>query len=56
MFHRFPLSLKTSKQKHILLFSFCSFSLQHCVCMCVCLLELHPRHMEIPRLGVKSEL
>ena len=28
-----------------------------CVCVCVCFfLGLHPRHMEIPRLGVESEL
>ena len=30
-----------------------------CVCVCVCLfffLRLHPRHLEVPRLGVKSEL
>ena len=26
------------------------------VCVCVSFLGLHPRHMEIPRLGVKSEL
>ena len=28
-----------------------------CVCVCVCVfLGLHPWHMEVPRLGIKSEL
>ena len=34
-------------------FSFFSFSSFVCVCVCVC---PHPWHMEVPRLGVESEL
>ena len=35
---------------------FPSFFVCVCVCVCVCFLGSHPQHMEVPRLGVKSEL
>ena len=32
------------------------FSVVFCFCFCFCFLGLHPQHMEVPRLGVESEL
>ena len=42
-------------QNLLLLFFFFFFFLCVCVCVCVCVCP-HPWHMEVPRLGVESEL
>ena len=34
----------------------CSLALVYSLYFIFCFLELHPWHMEVPRLGVKSEL